>query len=87
MIAVLTAALRHARRLIIAVVGFTIVCLGVVMIVTPGPGWLTILLGLSILSVEFVWARRMLRSIKEGARKISQTVLPTPNPQAPNSDP
>ena len=67
--------LRQARRLIVAVIGFTVVLLGIVMIVTPGPGWLVILLGLSILSAEFVWARRWLRRIKRTGSDLARTVL------------
>jgi tellurite resistance protein TerC len=44
------------------------------MIVTPGPGWLVILLGLSILSAEFVWARRWLRRIKKTGSDLVRTV-------------
>jgi len=53
--------MQLATRLAVAIVGFTITLLGVVMLVTPGPGWLMILLGLGVLSVEFVWARRLLK--------------------------
>jgi uncharacterized protein (TIGR02611 family) len=65
---------RQARRLIVAIVGFTLIACGVVMIVTPGPGWLVIFLGLSALAAEFVWARRLLARLKEKARQIGQTV-------------
>jgi tellurite resistance protein TerC len=67
--------LRQARRIIVAVIGFTVLLVGIVMIVTPGPGWLAILLGLSILSAEFVWARRWLRRIKKTGSGLARTVL------------
>ena len=67
--------LRQARRIIVAVIGFTVVLAGLVMIVTPGPGWLVIVLGLSILSAEFVWARRWLRRIKKTGSELARTVL------------
>jgi tellurite resistance protein TerC len=67
--------LRQARRIIVAVIGFTVVLAGIVMIVTPGPGWLVIVLGLSILSAEFVWARRWLRRIKKTGSELARTVL------------
>jgi tellurite resistance protein TerC len=57
------------------VIGFTVLLVGIVMIVTPGPGWLVILLGLTILSAEFVWARRWLRRIKKTGRDLARTVL------------
>ena len=67
--------LRQARRAIIAVVGFTVVGLGVVMIVTPGPGWLVIFLGLSVLAVEFVWARRLLKRLKRKGVQVREAIF------------
>jgi uncharacterized protein (TIGR02611 family) len=57
--------LRHAKRIIIAVVGGTIMLLGILMLVLPGPGLLVIALGLSILASEFVWARHFLQQVRE----------------------
>lgn len=50
----------RTRKLVIAVVGGTVLLVGVVMIPYPGPGWLVVFMGLAILSQEFVWARRAL---------------------------
>ena len=47
-----------------------------VMFFTPGPGWLTILLGLGILAAEFVWARRVLDRLKREGGRIRDTVFP-----------
>jgi uncharacterized protein (TIGR02611 family) len=69
--------MQQARRLAVAIVGFTVTLLGVVMLVTPGPGWLAILLGLGVLSVEFVWARRLLGRLKKGDAELIRSVLPT----------
>ena len=82
--------LRQARRAIIAVVGFTVVALGVVMIVTPGPGWLLIFLGLSVLAAEFVWARRLLKRLKRKGVQVREAIFgagtapsePAPKPPA-----
>ena len=60
----LAVAVRAVRRAVILVIGLTVVALGVVMIVTPGPALVVIPLGLAILAVEFVWARRALRWVK-----------------------
>ena len=46
------------RKLIIAIIGGTIVLLGVAMIVLPGPAFIVIPVGLGILATEFAWARR-----------------------------
>jgi uncharacterized protein (TIGR02611 family) len=67
--------MQQARRLAMAIVGFTVTFLGVVMLVTPGPGWLMILLGLGILGVEFVWARRLLRRLKRRAAELACSVF------------
>jgi uncharacterized protein (TIGR02611 family) len=67
--------LRQARRAIIAAFGFTLVALGVVMLVTPGPGWLVIFLGLSALAVEFVWARRLLKRLKKKGNDVRQAIF------------
>jgi uncharacterized protein (TIGR02611 family) len=37
-----------------------VVSLGLILVPLPGPGWLIVILGLSILAIEFVWARRLL---------------------------
>lgn len=55
---------REAKRLIIGTIGFTVVLIGVVMIVLPGPAVLVIPAGLGILATEFIWARRLLKTIK-----------------------
>lgn len=57
-------ALKRARRLVVAVGGFTVLLLGVAFLVLPGPSLIIIALGLGILASEFVWARRLLNRIK-----------------------
>lgn len=56
---------KAARRTVIAVVGATVVLIGIVMLVTPGPGLVVIPLGLAILSIEFAWARYWLQKVRE----------------------
>jgi hypothetical protein len=71
---VLTGTLKQARRAAIAVAGFTILALGVAMLVTPGPGWLVIFVGLSLLGLEFVWARRLLKRFKDAGRGLGNAI-------------
>jgi uncharacterized protein (TIGR02611 family) len=46
------------RKLIIGVIGGTVLLIGVALIVLPGPAFLVIPIGLAILATEFAWARR-----------------------------
>jgi len=64
---VVDATVRHARRVIVAVVGGTVVLIGIVMLVLPGPALVVIPVGLGILSLEFAWARRWLHRVREHA--------------------
>jgi hypothetical protein len=52
---------RHIRRVVISVLGGTVLLLGVIMVVGPGPGLVTVAAGLGILGIEFAWARRWLK--------------------------
>jgi uncharacterized protein (TIGR02611 family) len=63
------AILRHARRLVVFVIGATVILAGVAMLALPGPGWVAIFTGLAILSAEFVWARLVLRRAKRLANE------------------
>jgi hypothetical protein len=49
------------RKLIVAVIGITILLLGIAMVVLPGPAFIVIPVGLGILATEFAWARRAVR--------------------------
>jgi uncharacterized protein (TIGR02611 family) len=66
---------EQVRRIFRIVAGFTLLLVGVVMIITPGPGWLVIFLGLGLLAAEFVWARRLMDRIKHEGDRIKETVL------------
>lgn len=56
---------KAARRVAIGVVGVTVLILGAVMIVTPGPAFVVIPVGLAILGIEFAWARHWLRKMRQ----------------------
>ena len=60
---------RAGRKLVIAVIGASVVALGVAMLVLPGPAVIVIPLGLAILGIEFAWARRWLERLR-GARNV-----------------
>jgi len=66
---------KQARRIVLILVGFTLLALGIIMIFTPGPGTPVILAGLGLLAAEFVWARRIMERIKREAERFKDTVL------------
>ena len=68
---ILVGTLKQARRLVVAVVGFTVLLIGVVMFFTPGPAIVVIPIGLGILATEFLWARRLLKKFKEKATQMA----------------
>jgi len=69
---------EQVRRVFRIVAGFTLLAGGVVMLITPGPGWLVIFLGLGLLAAEFVWARRLMERIKREGGRFKDTVLGKP---------
>ncbi len=58
--------IKKAKQIIIAILGLLVVCLGIILLFYPGPGWLVIFAGLAILAVEFESISRLL----EYGRKI-----------------
>lgn len=48
------------------VLGFTLLILGLIMMVTPGPGLLFIFFGLTILALEVEWARELNKQGMQG---------------------
>ncbi|HET6929156.1 MAG TPA: PGPGW domain-containing protein [Candidatus Acidoferrum sp.] len=67
--------IEQVRRFFKILGGFTLLGLGAVMLVTPGPGWLVIFLGLTLLAAEFVWARRLMDRMKAKGVQLKESVL------------
>ena len=61
---------KWARRIVVAVIGGSVLLIGVAMVVLPGPAILVVPLGLGILGLEFAWAREMLRRVKEQGSRV-----------------
>ena len=51
--------------------------IGVLMLVTPGPGWLVLFLGLGLLAAEFVWAKRLMDRMKRQGGRVRDAVWPS----------
>ena len=64
----------HAKRWLKMTGGFALLILGAAMLLLPGPGVLTIVVGLAILSTEFLWARLLLDRIKRRTAAVRDVV-------------
>ena len=62
--------LRQGRRIVILVVGSTVLVVGLAMVVLPGPTFLVVPAGLVILGMEVIWARRWLCRIRRAVGKV-----------------
>lgn len=66
------------RRVIVMVIGGTLLLAGVAMIVLPGPAIVVAPLGLAVLATEFVWARRWLRKTRKLLQKAKDNISDLP---------
>jgi uncharacterized protein (TIGR02611 family) len=82
----LSDAWRHARRTVIFVVGVSIMVIGLVLLVLPGPASVVIPVGLAILATEFVWARRLLRRARKQGEQILGAVVGNEREKDDDSD-
>jgi hypothetical protein len=78
---------QWAKRIAVSLVGGTVLLLGIVMIVTPGPAFIFIPAGLAILGIEFAWARAWLKRVKEKTRSVMEGGARKPQaPPPPTAD-
>ena len=78
------AASRAARKLVVGVLGGSVLALGLVMLVTPGPAIVVIPAGLGILALEFAFAKRWLRALKRRLNGKAKPHGPGPSASPPN---
>ncbi len=57
----------------ILVIGLTVVLVGVLFLVIPGPGWPVIIIGLLVLATEFRWAQRMLEPVQRVSSRFNES--------------
>ena len=60
--------IKAVRRVIVSVVGVTVLLIGIALLVLPGPAFVVIPVGLAILATEYAWARLWLRKVRRIAR-------------------
>jgi uncharacterized protein (TIGR02611 family) len=67
--------LNTTWRIGVFTVGAAVLGAGLIMIITPGPGWAAIFIGLAILATEFAWAQRVLSGAKRAAERAKDKAL------------
>jgi len=65
--------IRQVKKLVVAVMGFTMLIAGIAMILLPGPAFIFIPAGLAILATEFLWAKKLLQKVKEKLRRDKES--------------
>jgi uncharacterized protein (TIGR02611 family) len=63
-----TRAGRWSLKMVIAVFGGALVVLGLILVPAPGPGWLIVIAGLSVLAIEYAWAKHVLEFVRDKVR-------------------
>ena len=66
---------RNTWRATVSAVGFALIVVGAIMMVTPGPGLVVIIAGLAILATQYAWAERALDAAKTRAAKAKDAAL------------
>lgn len=64
--------LARIKKIVVTIIGFTILVLGIILIVFPGPAFIVIPIGLGILATEYVWAKNLFEKLKSRLNKKSK---------------
>ncbi|HSS16642.1 MAG TPA: PGPGW domain-containing protein [Candidatus Dormibacteraeota bacterium] len=62
--------MKVVKRVIVSVVGATVLLIGVALLILPGPAFIVIPVGLAILASEYAWARRWLKKVRQMASNV-----------------
>jgi uncharacterized protein (TIGR02611 family) len=66
-----------AKRLVLEILGWTLVVVGIAALILPGPGLLMVFGGLAILSQQYEWAERRVRPVEVRAKKAAAESVQT----------
>src|SRR5258705_8932601 len=61
---------KIVKRVIVSVVGATVLLIGIALLVLPGPAFIVIPIGLAILATEYAWARHWLKKVRQIASGV-----------------
>jgi len=70
------------RKIVVLVIGSTLIILGLALIILPGPFTMPlVVLGLVVLALEFAWAESSLIRAKNHAKKLDPRKIKKPKPE------
>jgi hypothetical protein len=79
---------KHARKIVVLVIGSTIVLVGIAGLILPiMPGWLIIFPGLALLATEFAWARWILKRARQQYEQVKDATVATWNAATESKSP
>ena len=64
---------KQIKKLVIFLIGISVILIGCVLFFTPGPAIVVIPIGLAILATEFIWAKKLLKKFKEKVDSFSES--------------
>ncbi len=70
--------IKMVKRVIVSIIGATVLLIGIALLVLPGPAFIVIRVGLAILATEYAWARRWLKKARQiaiDARQVARDVV------------
>jgi hypothetical protein len=75
--------IKHAKRIARITAGVVLILVGLFLMIpgVPGPGFVVVFAGISILAIDFVWAHRLKTKLKEGAGRMMDKVRRKPAPK------
>jgi len=62
-----SAIFRNLKKILVLLIGGTVLLIGIILIFLPGPSFIVIPAGLAILAIEFSWARTLLKRAQKAA--------------------
>jgi uncharacterized protein (TIGR02611 family) len=65
--------IRHTKRTLVGILGGLVVLIGIILIPYPGPGWLVVFAGLTLLATEFAFAEKWLLKLRTQYEKWLNT--------------
>ncbi len=64
--------IKQIKRLIVGIIGTTILVIGLAMIILPGPAFIVIPVGLSVLATEFLWAKKIVQRFNDKIESLKK---------------